>query len=68
MQKKVSDSAFLQKTCGSETRIGLMAYAKKTLSNKKIHSTGLAAKIKEKIRSITKSFSDIDFFGCQPYA
>ena len=64
----VSDSAFLQKTCGSNARIGLMAYAKKSIV-KQQNSLNLliAAKIKDKIKRIEESFSNIGLFGCEPY-
>ena len=64
----VSDSAFLQKTCGSDARIGLMAYAKKSIV-KQQNSLNLliTAKINDKIKHIEESFSNIGLLGCQPY-
>jgi len=64
----VSNSAFLQKTCGSDARIGLMAYAKKSIVKQQNSLNILmAAKIKDKIKRIEESFSNIGLFGCQPY-
>jgi len=65
--ENIEESAFSQKTCGSEVRIGVMAFAKQNIV-KKENSLNfiLAKKIKEKIANIEKSFQDIDFYGCKP--
>jgi len=65
--KNIEESAFSQKTCGSEVRIGVMAFAKKNIV-KKENSINfiLAKKIKQKIANIEKTFRDVDFYGCKP--
>jgi len=67
--ENISSSAFLQKTCGSDARIGLMAYAKKSIV-KEQNSLNIimAAKIKDKMKRIKESFSNIGLFGCKPYS
>jgi hypothetical protein len=67
--ENISSSAFLQKTCGSDARIGLMAYVKKNIV-KEENSLNIimAAKIRDKIKRIKESFSNIGLFGCKPYS
>jgi hypothetical protein len=64
--ENVVDSGFLQKTCGTETRIGVMAYVKKNIvSSANALNVMLAAKIREKIQNIRTNFTDISRYGCQ---
>ena len=66
--ENISSSAFLQKTCGSDARIGLMAYVKKNIV-KEQNSLNIimTAKIKDKMKRVKKSFSNIRLFGCKPH-
>jgi len=63
----VEGSGFFQKTCGTETRIGLMAYAKKNIvSSPNALNVMVAAKIREKIEKIQSNFTNIMNYGCKP--
>jgi len=57
---------FLQKTCGSDTRIAVMAYVTRTIIDKDnggLHAL-VASLITEKIQSIVASMTDVRNYGC----
>jgi len=57
---------FLQKTCGSDTRIAVMAYVTRTIidtDNGGLHAL-VASLITEKIQSIVASITDVGNYGC----
>jgi len=63
----VEASGFLQKTCGTQTRIGLMAYVKKNIvSSPNALNVMLAAKIREKLEKIESNFTNVMLYGCKP--
>ena len=62
----VTTQPFLQRTCGSDTRIAVMAYVTKTIideDNGGLHAL-VASLISEKIQSIVATISDVKNYGC----
>jgi len=63
-------SPFRQKTCGSDTRISVMAYVTREILDKDnggLHAL-VAQLITDKVRSITNAFANVNDYGCRERA
>jgi len=62
-QDGANTEPFLQKTCGSDTRIAIMAYVTRSIDHGGLHAL-VASLITEKVQSIVTNITNVENYGC----